>query len=192
MGEEIHVYVALLANLYCTHWNSFFLKTPSENCNEYITGTEQKRLLLRKALLLGDARDAVSVLLGNPPPFLFLRGFPVKRLPSSFEWKLPPLSFFMSARWWWRCWVSESALTIVIWDWPLEFYRWPSGWGGVGGWPFKHMDLLVPTQKRYLQLLFTTILRQHCLSRRMTVKMQWFLHRSPSCLTSPVRPPTSC
>lgn len=68
MGEEIHVYVALLANLYCTHWNSFFLKTPSENCNEYITGTEQKRLLLRKALLLGDARDAVSVLLGNPPP----------------------------------------------------------------------------------------------------------------------------
>ena len=80
------MYVALLANLYCTHWNSFFfLKTPSENCNEYITGTEQKRLLLRKALLLGDARDAVSVLLGNHPPFLFLRGFPVKRLPSSFE-----------------------------------------------------------------------------------------------------------
>lgn len=87
MGEEILVYAALLANLYCTRWSSFFsLKTPSENCNECITGAEQKRPLLRKALLLGEARDAVSVLLGNhPPSSLFLRGFPVKRLPSSFE-----------------------------------------------------------------------------------------------------------
>lgn len=87
MEEKIRACVAVLGNLYCTRWNSlFFLKTSSENHNEYIIGTEQKRLLLRKDLLLCGARDAVCVLLGNhPSSFLFLKGFPVKPLSSSLE-----------------------------------------------------------------------------------------------------------
>lgn len=65
----MRVCVAVLSNLYCPHWNSLFsLKTSSENRNEPIIGTEHKRLLLRKDLLLYDAGDAVCGLLGNRPP----------------------------------------------------------------------------------------------------------------------------
>lgn len=87
IGEKIHVCVACLGNIYCTLQNSLFsLKTSSEDRNEDIIGTEQERLLLRKALLLYHARDAVCVLPGNPPSScLFLKGFPVKRLSSSLE-----------------------------------------------------------------------------------------------------------